>query len=328
VLRSIERGMDEIEYPDEDTPLGMSVKYSCPEWLAGQLMCELGPEYAHKILEQSLVPADIFIRTNLSRITPEGLTRKLEEEKVVCEPAPYLPYALKLTDIDSVSRINVFGVGFFQIQDIGSMLVTHLAGIKKGDVVFDVCASPGGKSMHALDILEGTGHLYAFDVSEKKLEPIAENAVRMLSSNIDVIKADATEYHKEYEEMADVLIADLPCSGLGVLGRRNDIKYNMTGEKETSLAKLQKEILANVSRYVKRGGYLIFSTCTVHRAENEDNVRWILDNLPFEPVSLDEHMPEELKCASSANGYIQLIPGVHKCDGFFISKFRKTGKSK
>ena len=250
VLRSIERGMDEIEYPDEDTPLGMSVKYSCPEWLAGQLMCELGPEYAHKILEQSLVPADIFVRTNLSRITPEGLTRKLEEEKVVCEPAPYLPYALKLTDIDSVSRINVFGVGFFQIQDIGSMLVTHLAGIKKGDVVFDVCASPGGKSMHALDILEGTGHLYAFDVSEKKLEPIAENAVRMLSSNIDVIKADATEYHKEYEEMADVLIADLPCSGLGVLGRRNDIKYNMTGEKETSLAKLQKEILANVSRYV------------------------------------------------------------------------------
>ena len=323
VLRTVARQMDEIEYPDEDTPQGMSVRYSCPEWLVKQLMCEQGPVNTHKILADSLRPSDIYVRTNLSRITPERLAEQLENEGAGCEKAPYLPYALRLKDIDSVSRIRSFGAGLFQIQDIGSMLVTHIAGIKRGDTVFDVCASPGGKSMHALDVLDGTGHLYAFDVSEKKLEPILENAARIGGSNYDVRVADATAFHPEYKEKADVLIADLPCSGLGVMGRRNDIKYNMTKDKEDSLVTLQRSILANVSRYVKPGGSMIFSTCTVHRAENEDNVRWILDNLPFEAVSMDEYLPEELKCGTSAKGYIQLIPGVHKCDGFFISKFRK-----
>ena len=107
------------------------------------------------------------------------------------------------------------------------------------------------------------------------------------------------------------------------MGRRNDIKYNMTKDKEDSLVTLQRSILANVSRYVKPGGSMIFSTCTVHRAENEDNARWILENLPFEAVSMDEYLPKELRCDTSSKGYIQLIPGVHKCDGFFISKLRK-----
>ena len=178
--------------------------------------------------------------------------------------------------------------------------------------------------MHALDILNGTGRLYAFDVSDKKLEPIVENAVRMGCRNFEAKVADATEYHEEYKEKADVLIADLPCSGLGVMGRRNDIKYNMTKDKEASLVKLQRDILKNVSGYVRPGGIMVFSTCTIHRAENEDNVRWILDNLPFEAVSMDEYLPGELKCATSGEGYIQLIPGVHRCDGFFIARFRKT----
>lgn len=328
VLRTISREMDNIEYPDEDTAYGLSVRYSCPEWLADQLMSEQGTGNTKKILSQSLLPSDIYIRTNLSRTTTEELTEQLIKEGIKCLPAPYLPYALRLTDIDSVNRIDAFGHGMFQVQDIGSMLVTHISGIRKGDIVLDVCASPGGKSMHALDILDGTGYLYAFDVSDKKLEPIKENAERMHGTNYEAVRADATEYHVEYEEKADVLIADLPCSGLGVMGRRNDIKYNITPDKEASLVRLQRDILANVSRYIKKGGYLIFSTCTVHKAENEENAEWILENLPFEAVSLDEYLPEELKCDTSSKGYIQLIPGIHRSDGFFISKFRKTADNR
>ena len=327
VLRNIARNLDKIEYPDEDTKEGMSVKYSCPIWLTEQLMCEQGPENTHKILEASLKPADIFIRTNLSRISVEQLKERIAEEGLGTAPAPYLPYAIRLTDVDSVARINAFGVGLFQIQDIGSMLVTHVAGIRKNDVVLDVCAAPGGKSMHALDILDGSGHLYAFDISDTKLEMIMENAARSGHSNVDIIMSDAAQYNERLEETADVLIADLPCSGLGVMGRKNDIKYNMTPEKEASLAGLQKEILANVSRYVKPGGILVYSTCTIHRAENEDNAEWITKNLPFEPVSLDEYLPRELRCATSARGYIQLIPGVCDCDGFFISKFRRVDRA-
>ncbi|MCR5421470.1 MAG: 16S rRNA (cytosine(967)-C(5))-methyltransferase RsmB [Lachnospiraceae bacterium] len=323
VLRSIARNIEDIEYPDEDTYEGLSVKYSCPQWICKQLMCEQGPYNTHKILEESLKPPGIFVRTNLSRIGTDRLVERLKDEDISSERAPYLDYALRLTNIDSVERIESFLVGLFQIQDIGSMLVTQVSGIKPGDTVMDVCAAPGGKSLHALDRLNGKGHLYAFDISEKKLEMIRENAARGGYCNLEVKQADATVYLEEYEEKADVLIADLPCSGLGVMGRKNDIKYNMTPQKEESLVKLQRDILSNVSHYVKPGGTLIFSTCTIHKAENEDNVKWITENLPFETVSLDEFLPEELRCETSSKGYIQLIPGVHKCDGFFISGFKK-----
>lgn len=324
VLRSIARDIEKIGFPDEDTLEGMSVRYSCPQWLAGQLADELGKDRASAVLAASLKPADVCIRINLSKTETEAFKKRLTEEGTDYEVSKYLPYALKIKNVDNVTGIPGFEEGLFQVQDTGSMLVTEAAGIVEGDTVFDVCAAPGGKSMHALDKLKGTGHLYSFDVTDRKLELIRENARRMgMESSMDIILADASVYREEYENMADVLIADLPCSGLGVMGRKNDIKYNITPEREASLVRLQRDILMNVSRYVKPGGTLIFSTCTIHRAENEDNVRWIEENLPFEAVSLDGQLPEELACETSGRGYIQLLPGIHDCDGFFIARFKR-----
>lgn len=320
VLRSIARDMDKITYPD--TLFGMSVRYSCPEWLVKQLTDEQG-EKAPAILSASLKPSDICIRINTSKISVEEYAGKLDDAGIAFAVSSYLPYALKLKETDNIAALPGYAQGLFQVQDTGSMLVTAISGIKKGDIVFDVCAAPGGKSMHALDILGGTGHLYSFDVSDKKLELIRENAARMGYDNIDIGLADAAEYNSVYEDTADVLIADLPCSGLGVMGRKNDIKYNITPEREASLIKLQRDILSNISRYVKPGGTLVYSTCTIHKGENEDNVRWIQDNLPFEAAPLDEYLPKKLKSETSGKGYIQLIPGIHDCDGFFISKFVK-----
>ncbi len=321
VLRSIARDLDSIEYPGEDTPEGMSIRYSCPPAVVGLLTEEQGYGNTRAILEDSLKQRDLCVRINLSKISRDDLIRKLEDEGITCESAPYLPGALILKDIDSVKRIGAFEEGLICVQDIGSMLVTQAAGVKKGDIVMDVCAAPGGKSMHVLDELNGSGRLYSFDVSDAKLSLIRENADRCNFGNVDIILADATGFNREYEEKANVLIADLPCSGLGVMGRKNDIKYNITLEKLDSLVKLQREILKNVSRYVKPGGHLIFSTCTIHKAENEDNFKWITDNLPFKAESLDPFLPDELKCDSTDRGYLQLIPGVHKSDGFFISRF-------
>ncbi len=323
VLRSIARDIDNIEYPDPDTLKGISVRYSCPEWLVGQLTEEQGIEKTKAILENSLEKRDICIRTNLSEISADGLSERLTEEGIKHERAPYLPYAFVLKEVDSVGTVGAFKEGLFAVQDIGSMLVTHVAGIKEGDTVMDVCAAPGGKSMHALDILNGSGHVFSFDVSLSKLSLIEENAKRAGHENIDVIMADATGYHEEYKEKADVLIADLPCSGLGVMGRKNDIKYNLSPEKQESLVRLQRRILENVSRYIRPGGRLIFSTCTIHRAENEDNVSWILDNLPFRAAPFNELLPGELKCETAEHGCIQLIPGINDTDGFFISAFVK-----
>ena len=324
VLRNIAREIDDIGYPPEGTDEGMSVRYSCPLWLVRQFVSEQGRERTEKLLESSLKAADICIRVNTSRISVEGLKERLLAEGVRCGASSYLPYALKLEEIDSINRIPSFGEGLFGVQDVGSMLVTFLAGIKKGDTVFDVCAAPGGKSMHALDILSGTGHVYSFDISDNKLALIRDNADRAGYDNIDIINADALVHNDEYDEKADVLIADLPCSGLGVLRRKGDIKYNMTPDKEASLASLQWDMLKNVSRYVKPGGIMVFSTCTVHRAENEDNYRRIKDELPFEPLPFNDLLPDELKCDTAKEGYIQLVPGVDECDGFFISRFVKN----
>lgn len=323
VLRTLVKDIGRIPYPDENTPRGMSIKYSCPMWLVDLFISEQGPDKAGAILDSSIKERDLYVRINLSKTDKAGLTGKLKDEGIECEDAPYLPYALILKDVDSLSRTKAFGEGLFAVQDIGSMLVTEVSDVKEGNRVFDVCASPGGKSMHVLDKLNGTGRLYSFDLSENKLEKIRENAERMGFSNLDIIAADAAVFNEEYEEKADILIADLPCSGLGVMGRKNDIKYNVSPDKLNSLVSLQRDILKNVTRYLKPGGTLIFSTCTIHKAENEDNFKWIGDNLPLKAESLDPYLPDALKCETSAAGYIQLIPGIHASDGFFISRFKR-----
>ena len=325
VLRAIARDMDSIACPDENTSYGMSIKYSCPEWLVKLFIDEQGPDNARAILEDSLKKRDLYIRINRLKTNRDNLKKRLKEEGVTCVDETCLPYALILENVDSLSRLKAFRDGLFAVQDLGSMLVVEAAGIKENDTVFDVCASPGGKSMHALDKLGGTGRLYSFDISENKLQRIRDNAARLGFSDLMITEADAAVLHEEYEGMADVLIADLPCSGLGVMGRKNDIKYNINPDKLNSLIKLQRDILKNVSRYIKKGGTLIFSTCTIHKAENEDNFRWIGDNLPFRAESLDPYLPKEFRCKTSSEGYLQMIPGIHESDGFFISRFIKEG---
>ena len=199
--------------------------------------------------------------------------------------------------------------------------------MKEGDYVIDVCGAPGGKSLHIADLLHGTGMVEVRDLTEKKIALVEDNIWRSGFSNIEARVQDATEFDPDAQEKADLLIADLPCSGLGIIGRKPDIRYNVTEEQTRELAKLQREILSVVWRYVKPGGTMIFSTCTVDPAENEENVRWILSQLPFEPVDLTDRigdaLAETLLEDTRKKGYVQLLPGFYPGDGFFISVFRR-----
>ena len=163
------------------------------------------------------------------------------------------------------------------------------------------------------------------DISEAKVSLIEENIGRSGLTNLRAAVCDALSFDPDSEEAADVVIADLPCSGLGIIGRKPDIKYNMTPEKLHDLACLQREILSVVQRYVKPGGTLVYSTCTVNREENEDNMRWFLEHFPFEPVNLKGRLGEKLSEPSMESGYIQFLPGIHPCDGFFIAVMKKRG---
>ena len=209
------------------------------------------------------------------------------------------------------------------MQDVSSMLAAEAAAPAPGNFVLDVCAAPGGKSMYLADLVGKTGRVLARDLTEDKVRRIRENAVRCGMDNLTAEVRDACVSDPELEKKADTVLADVPCSGYGVIGRKPDIKYQASREKEASLTELQRRILDRASACVKPGGVLIYSTCTVSQKENQENVRWFLEEHPFVPESLDPYLCPELRGVDSARGWIQLLPGIHSCDGFFIARFRR-----
>ena len=337
VLRNVVRKMDEIEYPKEDVQR-LSVKYSVPEWILSLWKKEYGEEITEKMAADFQKEKPITIRCCMNRVTPEVLKEKLEAEGAKVEAHPYLPYAFYLSDYDYLEGLESFQEGLFAVQDISSMFVGELADPKAGDHVIDVCAAPGGKSLHVAEKLqladevaarenrteEKTGRVEARDLTEYKTDLIWQNIDRSGLGNICAVCKDASVFDEYDKETADLVIADLPCSGLGVLGKKPDLKYRVQPEDLEELADLQRKILTCAQAIVKDGGTLLYSTCTVNRKENSENAAWFLEQFPFEAVSLDELLPDELKSGETAKGQLQLIPGVHKTDGFFLAKFRKT----
>lgn len=324
ILRNISRNIDNITYPDiNNKKKYLSVIYSMPEWIVEKWLNEYGWEITEKMLKSFLENDNVTIRCNVSKISVEELIKRLEKENIKAERVPYINYALKIYGYDYIGAIESFNEGLFQIQDVSSMLVVECACIKENDNVIDVCAAPGGKCLHVADKLNSTGHVQARDLTENKVRLIEENIMRSGFNNIEAKVCDALVYDEASKNQADVLIADLPCSGLGIIGKKTDIKYKMTEEKQQELSKLQKDILSVVQSYVKPGGILMYSTCTINKEENEKNVEWFLDNYPFEPESLDDVLDESLHTQTTKKGYIQFLPGVHDTDGFFIAKFKK-----
>ena len=327
VLRTILRNKDTIEYPDinQDAVAYLSVRYSMPEWIVRLFLKEHGAENTEKMLMSFLEKKSTMIRINQSKIEKEKLLSLLLAEQVTVRESKLLPYALKISGMDQISEMSTFKKGYFQVQDISSMLVCELAGIREEQTVLDVCAAPGGKAMHAADILHGTGKVIACDVSAQKVALIDEHVSRYRYENVETLERDARIFSEEFRELADVLLVDVPCSGLGIMGRKNDIKYRLDKERLDSLSTLQKEIVTNVAGYVKPGGTIMYSTCTIRQAENEEMVSYILENLPFEAVDFYDSLPQGLKLESAKNGYAQFLPGIHGTDGFFIARFRRKG---
>ena len=271
----------------------------------------------------------LVIRCCLNRISPEKLTERLRAEGVTVTVHPYLPYALEISGYDYLEGLESFREGLFAVQDVSSMLVAEIADPGPDARVIDVCAAPGGKALHMAEKLEGTGYVDARDLTPRKVEMIRENISRTGLENIGAKVQDAAVFDGESEEKADIVIADLPCSGLGVLGKKTDLKYKASPEGTEALVHLQREILSCVQRYVKPGGTLVYSTCTVDPAENMDNVYWFLQKYPeFRQDDIRGRLCPELREDVQGEGCLQLLPGIHKTDGFFIAGMvrRKSGE--
>lgn len=323
VLRNVARNLDQIEYPTE--PLKrLSIQYSMPEWILNLWLKAYDSDIVEQMLQAFQRETPLTIRCNLRMVTPKQLKEHLEAEGVTVKVHPYLEYAFHIAEFDYLGDLESFQNGEFSVQDISSMLVSELAGPKEGDYVIDVCAAPGGKSLHIAEKLNGSGHVEARDLTEYKVSLIQENIERTGLSNVEAVQQDALIFDETSVGKADIVLADLPCSGLGVLAKKTDLKYKATKEGADSLAKLQREMLKNVQAYVKDEGKLVYSTCTINPAENMDNVHWFLNQYPeFELIDIHGLLCEELQKDVKENGCIQLLPGVHQSDGFFLACMKK-----
>lgn len=327
VLRNLSRQKDAIQLPDEvkEPMKAVSVQYSVPEWLAEKIVKDYGMENARNMFTSLYKNVGATtIRVNNSKISTQECGKLLEKEGVRVQKAPYVENALEISGYDSLAFLESFEKGYFQVQDVSSMLAGLAADPKEGDRVIDVCAAPGGKSIHVADLLNGSGHVEARDLTDYKVSLIEENIHRCGFTNITAKRADACVPDEMAKETADIVIADLPCSGLGVLKKKSDIKYRMSQKQIDELVQLQRSILKNAVTYVKVGGTLIYSTCTVAREENDLQVEWILENLPLKLVSLEGCISEALLKNTEREGTLQLLPGREKADGFFLAKFQKV----
>lgn len=320
VLRSICRNKDDIKYPDKNREFEkyLSVVYSVPDRLLKLLITEMGSKNAEDFLKNTFLKSSICVRGNLSRISDTELFKMLSEDDCIesVERGP-IAGSYYLFGVEGLMNTKAFSEGFINVQDLSSQLAVLVSGINDGSKVLDLCAAPGGKSIAALDM---GGEVISCDISEYKTEKISENIDRCGLSKSTVIVNDATVFNPDFEGQMDVVICDVPCSGLGVIKKKSDIKYNFDYDGLISLRKLQLSIIDNAVRYVKPGGTLIYSTCTILKAENEERVGYIVDK-GFKPCDFSKELPDEYRKDTSTEGYLQLYGTEGDNDGFFISKF-------
>ena len=308
----------------------LSVLTSLPVIVLSELQKDYGPVKCRSLAFEQLGSRPVHVRVAVPR---EGADEQKEPRKITEDlkskwtaaglsfhPHEVVENCYVFTELDGVERLPGFSEGLCSVQNASSMLVGLAADIHEDDLVMDVCAAPGGKSMHAASF---GAKVLAFDQSEDKVTRMEENFRRMgLEDQISAAVADATVTDETRIQKADVLLMDVPCSGFGIFGRKNDIKYHVTPEGLSSLEELQKRIVTTCIPYCKSGGTIIYSTCTMRKAENENMVEWMLQNFPLEPVSLNDVLPKSLQNEESAKGMCQIFPDEGEYDGFFLAKFR------
>lgn len=340
VLRNIAKNKVQLPLPDEkENPVEyLSVKYSMPEWLVNLWLEEYGREGIENLLAGLLEihPVSLRFKTTLPVEEREALVEAIRSKGMEMTRSRYLPYVYFVKNTEGIATMPGFAEGLFTVQDISSVLAVEAAGIGKEDFVMDICAAPGGKTILAA---EKAARVLSRDVSEEKIALIEENLERMQVENVTVEVHDATSEDVGYREQADVVIMDVPCSGLGVMGKKRDIKYHVSPESIDSIVELQRRIVESSWQYVKPGGTLLYSTCTIHRKENEEMVHWICEKFPFEPVPLEKELVQTLADdwkkvrelrrnhkelhQEESDACVQLLPGYMESDGFFFAKLRR-----
>ena len=314
VLRNAIRSRDSLQQPTswED-------KYSHPADLINLLKSYVGKQCLESMLKENNAIAPMTVQVNTLQTSTKELQEKLEAEGVTARNHPWLSDCLVLSGTGDLERLSSFQEGLFYVQDAASKLSILCAQLQPGQNVLDCCAAPGGKSFAAAMAMKGEGSITSCDVHAHKIDLIAKGAERLGLNNIFAKQQDATVFRPEWQDCFDTVIADVPCSGLGIIRKKPDIRYKALSAI-AELPALQIRILENVSRYVKPGGLLLYSTCTLVWEENEGMVETFLRT---HPDFTTEPLPLPLPFPKNESGMQALVPGEYDTDGFFICRLRR-----
>ncbi|MBQ8296210.1 MAG: 16S rRNA (cytosine(967)-C(5))-methyltransferase RsmB [Ruminococcus sp.] len=314
VLRNFIRRNKEYPIP-MDILHSSSIMYSAPDWLVESLCADYGPEMMRNLLSDALDKPPVTIRMNSVRCSEEELFEALG--KISAEKYEKLPGCYILGGGDPTSA-EAFRKGFFHVQDRASQLCCMAVNPDENDRVLDICAAPGGKTFTMAEMMNNKGEIYAFDLHDKRVKLIRDGAERLGLTNIRAMAGDAAKFNEALPKFSKIL-CDVPCSGIGAIRRKPEIKYKNPEDFE-NLPEIQYKIAENALNYLEVGGELIYSTCTLRRAENDAVIDRLLENHPeLEPVSFLEELGEPFGSYKAS-----IFPQHFGSDGFFISKVRKA----
>lgn len=326
LLRTLDRQRSSLREPNPaDIAVFLSVKYSHPRWLVTRWVKRFGLEAAERLLRANNGPAPLTIRTNILRTSREGLKASLKSEGAAVAESRYSPVGLEIRSSPGIHSLTAFREGWFLVQDEAAQLISLMLAPRPGEAVLDACAAPGGKTTHLAELMRNEGSITALESDPVRIRRISENAQRLGIAIIMPVRADAAGY---YAGLYDHVLIDAPCSGLGVLRRHPDGRWNKKEDSIKKRAKIQKRILENCARLLKPGGALVYATCTTEPEENEDLIELFLAGHDAE-FSIDDprpFLPDRAAELVDQKGFFRTYPAQPEMDGFFgVRLVKKPG---
>lgn len=325
VLRNIDRNKEKfMNIEEKDHATRISVKYSHPKWMVRRWIKEYGVEFTENLCKANNETPKLNIRVNTLKTNKKRLMKSLENHGFIVKNGEYAEDTLIIDNPTRINQLYEFKEGHFFIQDESSTLVGQIMDPKPGSTIIDLCSAPGGKSTHLAEKMNNTGRIISKDIFDHKIKLINENSKRLGINIIEAEISDALKIDSSLIDKGDYVLVDAPCSGLGLIRRKPEIKINREEKDIRDLVKIQITILNNAKKYVKAGGVLVYSTCTIEKEENIGLIKRFLKESPeFKLTSIKDKIKNTKNLKTLDKGYIQFYPHIHNTDGFFISKMIK-----
>lgn len=320
VLRNYLRNKSKIYYNQDDKIESLCFKYSYEPWMVKLFLQQYGEERAEQILLGLNSTPTVTLRVNNLKISAKEAFEKLKAMEYDVQEGVVRPEAIRIFKGKSIEQNPLFREGLATVQDESAMLVAPSMDIVSDITVLDLCSAPGGKATHISELMNNTGEVHAFDIHKDKLSLIEQNSKRLGITNMKCDVIDAAVYNDDLKDSAERVLIDVPCSGLGIIRKKPEIKWTKDLKQLNDIIKIQRSIMKNAASYVKIGGVLLYSTCTLNKKENEDNVKWFLSN--FTNYNMEQLFYGDLDNILYDKYGVTILPNEYM-DGFFIAKFKR-----